>query len=112
MSTLLNIAFALIFVASARGTNAAELLEVRSYPAKPVRIGTGAAGNAIDISARLLAQQLSEKWGKQVIIENRAGQAMLSAEITAKAAPDGYTLCMGEFSSFAAAPNMQKQLAY
>lgn len=84
----------------------------QSYPTKPVRMLTGGAGNAVDLSARYLGQQLSEKWGKSVVIENRAGLAIVGAEITARAQPDGYTLNMGEFSSHVSAPNLYKQLAY
>jgi len=84
----------------------------QSYPTKPVRMLTGGAGNAVDLSARYLGQQLSEKWGKSVVIENRAGLAIVGAEITARAQPDGYTLNMGEFSSHVSAPNLYKQLPY
>jgi tripartite-type tricarboxylate transporter receptor subunit TctC len=51
------------------------------------------AGGATDISARTLAQKLSESLGQQVIVETRPGaSSMLAAEIVARSAPDGYTL--------------------
>jgi tripartite-type tricarboxylate transporter receptor subunit TctC len=84
----------------------------QSYPTKPVRLLAGGAGNAVDLSARFLGQQLSEKWGKSVVIENRAGLATIGAEITAKAQPDGYTLNMGEFSTHVSAPSLFKSLPY
>ncbi len=84
----------------------------QEYPVKPIRVLAGGAGNAVDLSARYLGQRLSEKWGKSVVIENRGGLAHLGAEITARAAPDGYTWCMGEFSTHVSAPSLFKNLAY
>jgi len=52
-----------------------------------------AAGGATDISARVLAQKLSEMMGQQVVVDNRPGaSSMLAAEIVARSAPDGYTV--------------------
>ena len=84
----------------------------QEYPVKPIRLLTGGAGNSVDLSARYLGQRLSEKWGKSVVIENRGGLSHLAAEITARAAPDGYTWCMGEFATHVSAPSLFKNLAY
>ncbi|MGZ9014608.1 MAG: tripartite tricarboxylate transporter substrate binding protein, partial [Burkholderiales bacterium] len=67
---------------------------IQAYPARPIRMIVGfAAGGATDISARAIAQKLSETIGQQVIVENRAGAAsMLGAELVARSAPDGYTM--------------------
>ena len=52
-------------------------------------------GSTTDILARLIANQLSEKWGKPVIVENMPGAAMnIGSEYVAHAAPDGYTLLL------------------
>jgi len=52
-------------------------------------------GSTTDILARLVAKELSEKWGKPVIVENMAGAAMnIGSEYVAHAAPDGYTLLL------------------
>ena len=51
----------------------------QEFPVKPIRVLTGGAGNAVDLSARYLGQRLSEKWGKSVVIENRGGLAHLAA---------------------------------
>ena len=52
-------------------------------------------GSTTDILARLVANELSEKWGKPVIVENMAGAAMnIGSEYVAHAAPDGYTLLL------------------
>lgn len=68
--------------------------QAQQYPARPVRMVVGfAAGGATDISARALAQRLSQAIGQQVIVDNRPGAAsMLAAEIVAKSPPDGYTV--------------------
>jgi tripartite-type tricarboxylate transporter receptor subunit TctC len=66
----------------------------QAYPSRPVRLMVGfAAGQAIDIVARLTAQWLSERLGQQFIIENRPGAGgNIAAEVVARAPADGYTL--------------------
>ena len=66
----------------------------QAYPSRPVRLIVGfAAGSAIDISARLIAQWLSVHLGQPFVVENRPGaSANLATEAVVRAAPDGYTL--------------------
>lgn len=66
------------------------------YPAKPVKmIVAFTPGGPTDVVARLLAQKLAQKWGQQVIVENKPGAAgVIGSEYVAKSAPDGYTLLM------------------
>jgi len=66
----------------------------QAYPARPVRLIVGfAAGQAIDILARLIGQRLSERLGGQFIIENRPGAGgNIATEFVVRAPADGYTL--------------------
>jgi tripartite-type tricarboxylate transporter receptor subunit TctC len=66
----------------------------QEWPARPVKIfNPFPAGGSSDILARLVAQGLSEKFGQQFVVENRAGAAgNVGTDAVAKAAPDGYTL--------------------
>ena len=85
----------------------------QTYPSKPVRIIAASTGTSGDLLARYLGQRLSERWGQPVVIENRSGLgAVIAADIAAKAAPDGYTLHLGQHGSFAAAPSLYKKLPY
>lgn len=86
----------------------------QNYPAKPIRLMVGfAPGGGTDIVARVLAQKLSESWGQQVVVENRAGATgTIAADFVAKSAPDGYTLLMGHVNSNAIAPTLFKKLPY
>jgi tripartite-type tricarboxylate transporter receptor subunit TctC len=68
----------------------------RDYPNKPVRfIVPFVAGAGTDTTARTIALKLSEAWGQQVIADNRTGAAgSIGVDLTAKATPDGYTICL------------------
>jgi tripartite-type tricarboxylate transporter receptor subunit TctC len=65
-----------------------------TYPSRPVRVIVGfVPGTGNDITARLVGQWLSDRLGRQFIIENRPGAASnIAVEMVARAAPDGYTL--------------------
>ena len=66
----------------------------QDYPIKPIRyIVPFAAGGMTDILGRIFGAKLSEAWGQQVIVDNRPGaNQTIAADMTAKAAPDGYTI--------------------
>ena len=70
------------------------IASAQTYPTRPVRLVVGfAAGQAIDILARLIAQSLSERFGQQFIVENRpGGGGNIATEAVVRAPPDGYTL--------------------
>ncbi|MFN7751161.1 MAG: Bug family tripartite tricarboxylate transporter substrate binding protein [Pseudomonadota bacterium] len=72
-----------------------------AFPARPVRMLVPfAPGGATDIVARQVAQRLGELWGQPVIIDNRSGASgNIALEATMRAAPDGYTLFVGNVTT-------------
>src|SRR5580698_11010472 len=79
-----------------------------TYPDHPITlIVTAAPGGVTDVTGRALAQELTKSWGQQVIVENKGGGAhIIGADTVAKAAPDGYTLLVGESGPFAVNPTL------
>ena len=86
----------------------------QGYPARPVHVIVPyAAGASGDLLARMIGAKLSETWGQQFIVENKAGAAgTIGAGYVAKAAPDGYTLLVGTDAQMAISPHIQKELPY
>ena len=84
------------------------------YPSRPVRMIVGfPPGGGTDILARIVAQKLADSWGQPVTVENRPGaSATIAAAAVAKAAPDGYTLSMGQLTPNAIAPALFPKLQY
>ena len=87
-------------------------LLAQPYPYKPIRMMVGfAPGGGVDVSARAVAQPLSQALGQSVIVENRPGAAgNIAAGYVAKATPDGYTLLMS--NSTIASPTLFKSLPF
>jgi tripartite-type tricarboxylate transporter receptor subunit TctC len=86
----------------------------QTYPTRPVRvIMPFTAGGAPDVLLRLVAQRLSEKWGHQVVVENRAGGNTLTGTVAVtKSTPDGYTLLMTADQTFILNPLLYSNLPY
>lgn len=86
----------------------------QSYPSMPIRILVGfSPGGGTDVMARLIGQKLTEAWNAQVVVENRPGAGgVLAADLTAKAAPDGYTLMIGHVNSHGIAPAAMSKMPY
>ena len=87
--------------------------QAQSYPAKLVRyVVPVAAGSGADVLGRIMAEGLTQAFGRQVIVDNRAGAgANIGAEIVARAAPDGYTL-LQVMISHAANVTLYRKLSY
>jgi tripartite-type tricarboxylate transporter receptor subunit TctC len=87
---------------------AATSAPAQSYPSRTVTmIVTAAAGGVTDVVARAIGQRLSEKWGQQVVIENKGGAGhILGAGQVANAAPDGHTLMVAEAGTYVINPNV------
>jgi tripartite-type tricarboxylate transporter receptor subunit TctC len=87
---------------------------IADYPDKPIRlIVPQAAGSATDALARLLSAELGTQLGQTIVVDNRPGGALtLGLDLTAKSAPDGYTLCMGPIGALAITRHMVAKLPY
>jgi len=84
-----------------------------NYPSKPIRIIASGPGSSSDYLSRFVGQKMTEKWGQQVVVENRVGAGgTLGTDAAAKAAPDGYTLVMGNGGTFAVAVALYRNLPY
>jgi tripartite-type tricarboxylate transporter receptor subunit TctC len=99
-----GISFAMTAIAGAQGTN---------YPTQPIRMVVPfAPGGASDFAARLIQPGMSAFLGQQIVIENRAGAAgNIGMEVAARAAPDGYTVYLGNVGTVAVNPSLFDTLA-
>lgn len=86
----------------------------QAFPARPIHMIVGfPPGGPNDIVARIVAQKLGEALGQNVVVENRPGAAgNIGTELTAKAAPDGYTLLMGSTGPQAINPAIYANLPF
>ena len=84
------------------------------YPDKPIRlIVPQAAGSATDTIARILSAELGKELSQQIVVDNRPGGALtIGLDMTAKAEPDGYTICMGPIGALAITRHMVVRLPY
>ena len=87
---------ATLLLSAALGAAAAQAALAQDWPTRPVKaITTTSAGGLSDIFMRALGEELRQKWGQPLIIENRPGGAMnLGTRACAESAPDGYTICI------------------
>jgi len=108
MKRLILLTAAVLVAALATGAMA------QSYPSKPIRmIAPYPPGGATDILARLIAQGLTESLGQPVIVENKAGaNGQIGHDFVAKAAPDGYTLVLGNSAVLAVSVSMYDKLPF
>jgi len=84
------------------------------YPSHPITVVVPfAAGGPTDVLTRILGQHMSQTLGQQIVVENvTGGGGSIGAARVAKAAPDGYTMVMGNLGTHAAAVGLYKNLSY
>jgi tripartite-type tricarboxylate transporter receptor subunit TctC len=84
-----------------------------NYPSRPIRVVVGfSAGSGVDVSARVIAQRLNERWGQPVVADNRPGAGgTIAAGIVAGANPDGYTI-ISVSAGHVIAPSLYSKLKY
>jgi tripartite-type tricarboxylate transporter receptor subunit TctC len=101
------LAAALVLLASAHA-------QQQAYPTKPIRmIVPFPPGGGTDILSRLVANKLSEQRGWQIVVDNRGGAGgNIGLDAAAKAAPDGYTMVMGQTSNLTINPSLHAKLPY
>jgi tripartite-type tricarboxylate transporter receptor subunit TctC len=106
------IAVSLVSVALLHG--GAAHAQQQPYPTKPIRmIVPFPPGGGTDILSRLVANKLSEQHGWQIVVDNRGGAGgNIGLDAAAKAAPDGYTMVMGQTSNLTINPSLHAKLPY
>ena len=102
------VASALIMLVAQAGAHA------QRYPERSVRlIVPFQAGGAVDTTARIVSERLSENLGQPVVVENRVGAGgTIGTSLVAKASPDGYTLLFGVLGPLGLAPSLYAKLPY
>ena len=102
---MLKLCISLLIVAASPA-----VLAQAAYPTKPVRIVVPfAPGGGVDLTARILAQRLTEGLKQTFIVENRTGASgIIGTEAVVKSAPDGYTLLAGSQTTQAVVPAIYK----
>src|SRR5215468_885634 len=108
------------FIAAARSVSALCMLalvsaaQAQNYPNRPITLVVPfAAGGGVDVNARILAQRMGELLGQSIVIENiGAAAGMAGGARVAKAAPDGYTLLIGNTGTHAFNQSLYKKPLY
>jgi tripartite-type tricarboxylate transporter receptor subunit TctC len=108
------LALALAAVACVASAQRTEKDGASDYPIRPIRIIVPyTPGGTADVFARLIGQKLSDAWGQQVVVDNRAGSGgIIGTEIASRAPRDGYTLMMGNTPNIAINPALYKNLPF
>ena len=106
--------FAAAALSLAQPCAAAQPGSAGAYPARPLRfVVPYPPGGTTDIVARGIGVKLSEKFGQQVVVDNRGGAStIIGAEAVAKALPDGYTLLLATSTTLSINPNVYPKLPY
>ncbi|NBR28810.1 MAG: tripartite tricarboxylate transporter substrate binding protein [Betaproteobacteria bacterium] len=95
------------------GAMVVAVAQAQPYPSRPIRLVIPfSPGGATDVPGRLITQKLAERFGQQIIVDNRPGAgSAIGSEIVARAQPDGYTLLLTG-TPFAVIPALYPKLAF
>lgn len=101
-------------LAIALGLMAVSPTFAQTYPSRLVTLVVPfPPGGGTDTGARIIAEQLSRRWGQTVVIDNKGGAAgQIGADLVAKAKPDGYTLLLGNIGTQAINPSLYPRMPY
>jgi tripartite-type tricarboxylate transporter receptor subunit TctC len=93
---------------------AASVVHAQAFPERPVRVITPfAAGNTLETALRIVGDEIKRQTGQPLVIESRpGGSGLIAAQAVAQAAPDGYTLLLGNTSMLTVNPHTFKSLPY
>src|SRR5258705_1962096 len=107
-------AFVCIVAAATALIGASQFASAQQYPTRPITVIVPfAAGGPTDVLARILGQHMSQTLGQQIVVENlTGGGGSIGAARVAKAAPDGYTMVIGNLGTHAAAVRLYQKLSY
>lgn len=110
--TIFPILAVLLAASSAFGQSAQD--EALNFPTKPVRIIVPfPPGGGSEALARSIAEKLTERWGQQIIIDNRGGAGgTIGSYLAAKSPPDGYTLLIGLNGTHGMAQSLYRKIPY
>jgi tripartite-type tricarboxylate transporter receptor subunit TctC len=103
-----------VFLIAALGLGLGTPVLAQTFPAKPVRlIVPFPAGGGSDVIGRIIAQKLTERFGQQVVVDNRAGAGgSIGTEAAVRSAPDGYTTVLASTSEISINPSLYSKLSY
>jgi tripartite-type tricarboxylate transporter receptor subunit TctC len=103
-----------IAVAAAMLAAAGLPASAQNYPSKPIRlIVPFPPGGGNDVIGRVVGAKLSERWGQQVIVDNRGGaNGMIGLQLLMQAPPDGYTIAVGAAGPLAVNPSLYAKMPY
>jgi tripartite-type tricarboxylate transporter receptor subunit TctC len=103
-----------IATALALGVLATSPAVAQTFPSRPVTLVVPfPPGGGTDTGGRVIAEQLSRRWGQPVVVENKGGAAgQIGADVVAKSKPDGHTLLLGNIGTQAINPSLYAKLPY
>ena len=89
-------------------------LHAQAYPSRPIRfVVPYAPGGSATTVARAVAQKMSDRLGRQIIVDNRPGaNGQIGMDLVAKATPDGHTIVLGYISNLAIDPTLYERLPF